>query len=115
MENLKKRIKIRLIKNSQYFITYTSRPTCVNWKVFENSLAAIHEMKVSLILIEPIYVGFTILETSKWEIYKFHYNFMIKKFNTRSSFTDSDSLCYELQEKKSIQKNVQVQITIWSK
>ena len=40
---------------------------------------------------------------------------MIKKFNTRSSFTDSDSLCYELQEKKSIQKNVQVQITIWSK
>ena len=29
MENLRKRIKIRIIKNSQYFIKYTSRPTCV--------------------------------------------------------------------------------------
>ena len=45
MENLRKRIKIRVVKNSQDFIKYTSRPTCVNWKVFENNLAAIHEKK----------------------------------------------------------------------
>ena len=104
MENLRKRIKIRLIKNSQCFITYTSRPTCVNWKVFENNLAAIHEKKISLILNEPIYVGFTILETSKWEIYKFHYNFMIKKFNTKLLFTDTKSLCYEISGKKHTKK-----------
>ena len=42
MENLRKRIKIRVVKNSQDFIKYTSRPACVNWKVFENNLAAIH-------------------------------------------------------------------------
>ena len=42
MENLRKRIKIRVVKNSQDFIKYTSRPTCVNWKVFENNLAAYH-------------------------------------------------------------------------
>ena len=47
MENLRKRIKIRVVKNSQDFIKYTSRPTCVNWKVFENNLAAIHEKKTS--------------------------------------------------------------------
>ena len=35
IENLRKRIKIRVVKNSQDFIKYTSRPTCVNWKVFE--------------------------------------------------------------------------------
>ena len=34
---------------------------------------------------------------------------MIGKFNTRLLFTDTDSLCYEIHEKKSIQKNVQVQ------
>ena len=39
MENLRKRIKIRVVKNSQDFIKYTSRPTYVNWKVFENNLA----------------------------------------------------------------------------
>ena len=56
MENLRKRIKIRVVKNSQDFIKYTSRPTCVNWKVFENNLAAIHKKKISLILNKPIYV-----------------------------------------------------------
>ena len=48
MENLRKRIKIRVVKNSQDFIKYTSRPTYVNWKVFENNLAAIHEKKICL-------------------------------------------------------------------
>ena len=96
MENMRQRIKIRVVKNSQDFIKYTSRPTCVNWKVFENNLAAIHEKKISLTLNKPIYVGFTVLEISKWEMYNFHYNFMIKKFNTRLLFTDTDSLCYEI-------------------
>ena len=100
MENLRKRIKIRVVKNSQDFIKYTSIPTCVNRKVFENNLAAIHEKKISLTLNKPIYVGFTVLETSKWEMYNFSYNFMIRKFNTGLLLTDTDSLCYELHEKK---------------
>ena len=53
MENLRKIIKIRVIKNSQDFIKYTSRPTCVNLKVFENNLAAIYEKKISLTLKKP--------------------------------------------------------------
>ena len=104
MENLRKRIKIRVVKNIQDFIKYTSRPTCVNWKVFKNNLAAIHEKKISLTLNKPIYVGFTVLEISKWEMYNFHYNFMIRKFNTRLLFTDTDSLCYELHEKNPYKK-----------
>ena len=64
MENMRKRVKITVAKNSQDFIKYTSRPTCVNWKVFENNLAAIHEKKI-LTLNKPKYVGFTVLETSK--------------------------------------------------
>ena len=75
MENTRKRIKII------DFIEYTSRSTCVKWKVFENNLAVNHESKISLILNKPIYVGFTVLETSKWETYNFHYNFMKKKLN----------------------------------
>ena len=58
IENMRKRIKIRTVKNSQDFIKYTSRPTCINRKVFENSLAAIHEKKISLTLSKPIYIGF---------------------------------------------------------
>ena len=111
LENLRKRIKIRIVKNSHDFIKYTSKLTCVNWKVFENNLAAIHEKKISLTLNKPIYVGFTVLELSKWEMYNFHYNFMIRKFNTRLLFTDTDSLCYEILGKNP-HKNVQVQRTL---
>ena len=46
MENMRKRIKIRVVKNAKDFIKYKSRPTCVNWKVFENNLAAIHEKNI---------------------------------------------------------------------
>ena len=65
MENLRKRIKIRVIKNSQDFIKYISRPICVNLKVFENHFTAILEKKISLTLNKPMYVGFTVLEISK--------------------------------------------------
>ena len=45
MEDLRKIMKIRVVKTSQDFIKYTSKPTCVNWNVFENNLAAIHKKK----------------------------------------------------------------------
>ena len=64
MGNMRKRIK-RVIKNAKDFIKYTSRPTCVNWKVFENNLAAIHGKKISLTSNKPIYVEFTVLEINK--------------------------------------------------
>ena len=105
MENLSKRIKIRVVKNSQDFIKYTSRPTCVNWKVFENNLAAIHEKKISLTLNKPIYVGFTVLETSKWEMYNFHYDFKIRKL-TLDCYSLTPIVYVTNFMKKSIQKNV---------
>ena len=74
MENMRKRKKIRVVKNAKDLIKYTSKPTCINWKVFENNLAAIHEKKKSLTLNKPIYVGFTVLEISKQDMYNFHYN-----------------------------------------
>ena len=98
--------KIRIAKNSQDFIKYTSRSKCINWEVFENNLAAVHEKKISLTLNKPIYVKFTVLEISKWEMYNFHYNFMIRKFNTKLFFTDMGSLCYEIYGKKPRKKSI---------
>ena len=103
MENMRKIVKIRIVKNDKDFIKYTSKPTCVSWNIYGIILAAIREKKISLILNKPMYVGFTVLEISKWEMYNFHYNFMIKKFNTKLLCTDTDSLCYEIHE-KDIQK-----------
>ena len=55
--------------------------------------------KELLTLNKPIYVGCTVLELSKLEMYKFHYDFMKKKCRKCILlFTDTDSLCYEIDE-----------------
>ena len=88
MENLRKRINVRLVNNKKDFLKYTSRPIHITHKIFGKNYAAIHEIKPVLRLNKPIYVGFTVLELSKWLMYDFHYNF-IKN-------TDTDSLAYEI-------------------
>ena len=45
MENMRKRIKIRVIKNEEDFIKYASRPTYINHNIFGKRLVAIHEKK----------------------------------------------------------------------
>ena len=78
MENLRKRINVRLVNNEKDFLKYTNRPTYITHKIFGKDYAAIHEIKPVLILNKPIYVGFTVLELSKWLMYDFHYNFIKK-------------------------------------
>ena len=95
MENLRKRINVRLINNAD-FLKYTSKPTYITHKVFGKDYAAIHEIKPVLILNKPIYVGFTVLDLSKWKMYDFHYNFIKKNFDAELLFTDTDSLTYEM-------------------
>ena len=57
------------------------------------NLVRIDEKKICLTLNKPIYVGFTVLETSKLAMYAFHYDFIKKSFNDlKFLFTDIDSL-----------------------
>ena len=99
MENLRKRIHLRLVNNAKDFLKYTSRPTYVAHRLFDKNFAAIHEIKPVLILNKPIYVGFTVLDLSKWKMYDFHYNFIKKNFNAELLFTDTGSLTYKIKSK----------------
>ena len=92
MGNSWKRINVRLVNNEKDFLKYTSRPTHISHKIFDKKYAAIHEIKSILTLNKPIYVGFTVLEFSKWLMYDFHYNFIQKNFDAELLCTDTDSL-----------------------
>ena len=73
-----------------------SRPTYISHKIFGKDYAAIYEIKSVLMLNKPIYVGFTVLELSKWLMYDFHYNFIKKNINAKSLFTDTNSFTYKI-------------------
>ena len=45
MENMRKRIKIRITTNEKDFLKYASRPTYIGHKKFGKNLVVIHEKK----------------------------------------------------------------------
>ena len=106
MENLCKRVDIRLVTNKKKLDKLTSKPTQVSSKIFNENLMAVHKVKETLTLNRPAYVGMCILNLSKMLMYDFHYNYIKRKYNNRARllFTDTDSLTYEI-EAEDVYKN----------
>ena len=67
------------MNNEKDLLKQASKPTFISTKFFDKNYAVTHEIKSVLTLNKPIYVGFTILELSKWLMHDFHYNFLKKK------------------------------------
>ena len=99
MENLRKKVDVRLVTNGKKLDKLISKPTYVSSKIFDENLMAVHKVKETLTLNRPAYVGMCILDLSKPLLYDFHNNYIKKKYNNRARllFTDTDSLTYEIE------------------
>ena len=99
MENLHKRVDIRLVTDEKKLDKLTAKPTYVSSKIFNENLMAVHKVKETLTLNRLAYVGMCILDLSKMLMYDFHYNYIKKKYDNRARliFTDTDSLTYEIE------------------
>ena len=65
MENLRKKIDVRLVNNEKDCLKCTSKPSYVSHLKFDNNLVAIRKSKIALKLNKPAYTGMCILELSK--------------------------------------------------
>ena len=99
MENLHKRVDVRLVTNEKKLEKLTSKLTHISSKIFNENLMAVHKVKEMLTLNRPAYVGMCILDLSKTLLYDFHYNYINRKYDNRGRllFTDTDSLTYEIE------------------
>ena len=99
MENIRKRVDVRLITDEKKLLKMASKPTYVSNKIFNENLVAVHKIKETLTLNRPAYVGMCILDLSKTLMYDFHYNYIKKKYGDKAEllFTDTDSLTYEIE------------------
>ena len=77
MENLCKRVNVRLVTDEKRLLKLTSKPTYVSSKIFKENLVAVHKIKETLTLNRPAYGGMCIL--SKTLRYDFHYNYIKQK------------------------------------
>ncbi|GFY67148.1 uncharacterized protein TNIN_416021 [Trichonephila inaurata madagascariensis] len=96
MENLRNRVKIDLVNSEKRAKKLIASPAFHAYKIINNDLVSIQRKLTSLLLNRPIYVGFSILDTSKILMYNFHYNYIKRMYANRAKllFTDTDSLCY---------------------
>ena len=99
MENIRKRVDVRLVTSKEKLLKLASKPTYVSSKIFNENLVAVHKIKETLTLNRPAYVGMCILDLSKTLIYDFHYNYIKSKYGDKAKllFTDTDSLTYEIE------------------
>ena len=92
IENLRKRISVKLVNNAKDYVKCISKSSFVSQKISSNNFVTFHERKPVLILNKPIYVGFSILDLSKLLMYEFHYKCIKSKFDAKFLFTDTESL-----------------------
>ena len=100
MENVRQRINFKLVSTEEQALGIRNRSR--SHTIFHESLVGVHLLKKEVVLNKPIYIGQCILDDSKFLMYDFHYNFMMKQFDRKDIdllFTDTDSLCYHIKNK----------------
>ena len=65
MENIRKRVDVRLVTNENQLRKLVSKPTYISSKIFNENLVAVHKIKETLTLNRPAYIGMCILDLSK--------------------------------------------------
>ena len=100
MENLRKRMNVELVNNEKRVKKVLAKPTCKSFTIINEDLVMVQFVPKKIVQNKPLYTGFVVLELSKVLMYEFHYNHIQAKYGAdraRLLFTDTDSLCYQIQ------------------
>lgn len=96
MEDVKKRVDVRLVHTKRKVAKLTAKPTYKGFKIFDENLVGVELIHAKVKLDKPIYCGMSILDLSKRAIYDFYYNYLKNKYgdNLTLLMTDTDSLLF---------------------
>ena len=99
MGNVRKRVDIKLVNNRKSALKFAAKPNFESCTIFDENLIAIHMKRTTLLFDKPVFCGMSILDISKTLIFDFHFNYIKPKFQEKAKllFTDTDSLCYEIE------------------
>ena len=75
-------------------------PNFYRLTLFNENFSAVEMLRSKITFSKPTYIGFTVLESWKLHMQKFHYNIMQLYFreNLQMNYTDTDSLIYTIKK-----------------
>ena len=102
VENIRKRMDLRLVNSPERFEAYTSKPSFKKSILIDDDLLALLMRKESIKLDRPVFIGQAVLDLSKLRMYQLHYVELEKyrrKFNCQLNIVagDTDSFFLECQ------------------
>ena len=105
MENIRNRVDVKLVNNRGAAEKLSAKPNFEHLTIFDENLVAVHMKRTKLTFNKPVYCGMAILDLSKSLMYDFHYGYILPKYgkNQKLLFTDTDSLCYEIETGRFLQ------------
>ena len=99
MENIRKHRNIKLIMNRESYLKTVMKPNFKSGVLFGENLMGCEIGKIKFLMNKPIYLGQAILDLSKIVMYKFHYDYMKRKYNDgriQLCYMDTDSIVYHI-------------------
>ena len=99
IENIRKRVNIKLVTTQDSLRKLAAKPNYDSFIIFDENLVTVRMKHTKLTFNKPVYLGMSILDLSKTLMYNFHNNYVRRKYNDKARllFTDTDSLCYEIE------------------
>ena len=99
MKNVRNRSNVKLVIYEKACNKLAKKSNFKSANIFHENLIAVHMEKTTVKFNKPIHIGMTILDLSKTLMYRFHYDYVKPKWGDKAKllFTDTDSLCYEIQ------------------
>ena len=99
IENMRNRMKLRIVTNEKDAIKYASTPTFITYKKISKDYYIFFEKQQTIKLNKPINVSCTVLELSKLAMYKFWYDVIKKQCDDpQLLYMDTDSFIFESKE-----------------
>ena len=97
--DLRNHIDVRVVDNDKSAKRLIAKPNYDGFYNLNDELTIVKMKKVQIYWNKPTFIGFTILEVSKYHMYKFHYDVILPKYDKKAKLlmTDTDSLMYHIQ------------------
>ena len=90
---------VELCAGCSVYTKAVSKPSYRQAQIINPDLVMVRAAPQKILLNKPIAVGFSVLELSKLSMYEFYYDYLKPKYQSRCKllFTDTDSLCCQIQ------------------